>query len=95
MAPEVPSGDRRALRALEEGRRFESYAEHHTREMHPCFLCERVIYRRIPIKKIGNRWICLDCLRALKEALETLDRWEHLSHLEGSAVHVSPPPDSP
>jgi ribosomal protein L37AE/L43A len=79
-APEG-SSEPPALRALEEGRRFESYVEQHTRDMHTCFLCERVAYRKIPVKKIGGKWLCIDCLRELKEGLDSLEHWEHLVSL--------------
>jgi hypothetical protein len=81
--PEPPAapGEGPVLQALDEGRRLEAYAEQQTREMRVCFLCERVVYRRLPVRKIGRRWICIDCVRELKELLENLDHWEHLAVL--------------
>ena len=72
---------RRGLRTLAEGKRFEAYVEQQTAEMRVCALCQKVVYRRTPMKMIGRRWVCIDCLRALKEALDTLDRWEEMSVL--------------
>jgi hypothetical protein len=78
LSPEisVPPDRKRLLRTLAEGQRFEAYAEQQTAEMKVCFLCERVYYRRKPMKKVGQRWLCIDCLRGLKESLDTLDDWE-------------------
>ncbi len=82
MAPGTTGGSsRRLLPALTEGKRFEAYAERQTAEMRVCFLCEKVHYRRKPLKRIGTRWVCLDCLRSLKEALDGLGRWEEISRL--------------
>lgn len=69
------------LRNLAEGKRFETYVEQQTSEMRVCFLCERIYYRNKPVKRIGARWVCIDCLRSLKESIDTLDRWEELSTL--------------
>ncbi|MDG6220279.1 MAG: hypothetical protein QCI38_02370 [Candidatus Thermoplasmatota archaeon] len=62
--------------SLVEGRKMEAYAEHRAKEMHSCWLCGEIIYRKRPIKKVGERWICIDCLRSLREALDTMDEWE-------------------
>jgi hypothetical protein len=78
---ERPASDKRLLRSLAEGRRFETYVEQQTQEMRVCFLCDRIYYRRKPVKRVGARWVCIDCLRALKESIDTLDRWELLSTL--------------
>ena len=72
---------RRGLRTLAEGKRFEAYVERQTPDMRVCAFCQKVFYRRKPMKPIGHRWVCIDCLRALKEALDTLDRWEEMSVL--------------
>ncbi|MGA7924167.1 MAG: hypothetical protein WCA77_09340 [Thermoplasmata archaeon] len=72
---------RRMIRTLTDGKRFESYVEQQTTEMRVCGLCDRVFYRRKPMKKIGARWVCIDCVRSLKEAIESLDRWEELTRL--------------
>jgi len=76
-----PPERRRVLRTLAEGRRFEAYAEQQTAEMRLCALCQKVFYRRKPMKLIGARWVCIDCLRSLKESLDTLDRWEEMTAL--------------
>jgi hypothetical protein len=72
---------RRGLRTLAQGKRFEAYVEQQTAEMRVCAFCQKVYYRRKPMKAIGARWVCIDCLRGLKEALDTLDRWEEMSVL--------------
>lgn len=79
--PTASPTDRRALRSLAEGKRYEAYVEQQTREMRVCALCSKVYYRKKPMKPIGSRWVCIDCMRQLKEALDTLDRWEELSVL--------------
>ena len=71
------------LESIIEGKKMEAYAEHRTKEMHTCWFCDTVIYRKKPIKQIGTRWICMDCLRQLKEALDTLEQWEKELALEG------------
>lgn len=55
---------------------MEAYAEHRTDEMHYCHLCEEIIYKKIPGKQIGNKWFCIDCLKKMKEVLDTIDEWE-------------------
>lgn len=75
-----PSG-KRLLRNLAEGKRFETYVEQQTQEMRVCFLCDRIFYRNKPVKRVGARWVCIDCLRTLKESIDTLDRWEQLTAL--------------
>ena len=71
----------RILKKLAEGKRFEAYVEQQTDEMRVCAFCEKVYYRRKPMKKLGARWICIDCVRSLKESLDSLDRWEQMSVL--------------
>ena len=34
------------------------------------------------MKPVGSKWICIDCLRALRETLEGLDQWEAEIQLE-------------
>ena len=70
------------LESIIEGRKMEAYAEHRTKEMHSCWLCDNVIYRKTPIKQVGGKWICIDCLKQLKEALDGLDQWEKELALE-------------
>ena len=72
---------KRGLRTLAEGKRFEAYVEQQRAEMRVCAFCHQVFYRKKPMKLIGQRWVCIDCLRSLKESLETLDRWEEMSAL--------------
>jgi len=50
--------------------------------MHTCWICSTITYRKKPIKNIGGKWICIDCLRQLKEALDTLQQWEEELSLE-------------
>lgn len=64
------------ISSLLEGKRMEAYAEHRTEDMHHCFFCETITYKKVPGKRVGNKWICIDCLRKLKEILENLDEWE-------------------
>jgi len=62
--------------SLLEGKRMEAYAEHRTGDMHHCHLCERITYKRVPGKNIGEKWFCIDCLKKMKEILDTMDQWE-------------------
>jgi hypothetical protein len=62
--------------AILEGKKLENYTEYKTREMHVCFLCETICYKRTPVKKIGNKYICINCLKMLKELLDNLEVWE-------------------
>jgi len=55
---------------------MEAYAEHRTVDMNCCHLCESITYKKIPGKEIGEKWFCIDCLKKLKEILDTLDQWE-------------------
>jgi hypothetical protein len=32
--------------------------------------------------QVGNRWFCIECLRHLKEVLDTLSQWEAEIQLE-------------
>ncbi len=62
--------------SLMEGKRMEAYAEHRTDDMHHCDVCDRITYKKVPGKEIGTRWICINCLKKLKEILDTMDQWE-------------------
>jgi ribosomal protein L37AE/L43A len=86
----APGERRRGLRTLAEGKRFEAYVEQQTSEMRVCTFCEKVFYRRKPMKQIGHRWVCIDCLKALKETFETLDRWEEMSVLHAEMERDAP-----
>jgi len=70
------------LEAIVEGKKMEAYVEHRTKDMHVCWMCGKVGYKKTPMKNIGQRWICIDCLRALKEALDSIDQWEAELELE-------------
>jgi hypothetical protein len=70
------------MSSLVEGRKLEAYAEHRTKEMHSCWICETVCYKRRSGRMIGQRFVCVNCLRSLKETLDTLDQWEEELALE-------------
>jgi len=70
------------LEAIVEGKKMEAYVEHRTKDMHVCWICGEIGYKKKPMRKVGNRWICMDCLRSLKEALDSLDEWEVELQLE-------------
>jgi ribosomal protein L37AE/L43A len=70
------------LESLVEGKKLEAYVEHRTRDMHVCALCGAVGYKRRAMKLIGSRWLCMDCLRQLKEVLDTMEQWEAEVQLE-------------
>ena len=74
MPEEVPRND--AIESIIEGKKMEAYAEHRTKEMHACTLCGAVGYKKRPMRPVGQKWICIDCLRVLKETLDGLDQWE-------------------
>ncbi len=64
------------LKNIVESMKLDLYVESKIPEMHVCFLCGRIGYKNLPMKKIGNKWICIDCLRELKEVLDSLEEWE-------------------
>ena len=64
------------METIIEGRKMEAYAEHRTKDMKFCWVCENIVYKKKAIKRIGNKSICIDCLRAMKEALDNLGQWE-------------------
>jgi len=70
------------LQAIIEGKKMEAYVEHRTKDMHVCWICGEIGYKKKPMKNIGNRWICINCLRSLKEILDSLDEWEIELQLE-------------
>jgi len=70
------------LEAIVEGKKMEAYVEHRTKDMHVCWICGTIGYKKKPMKNIGNRWICIDCLKHLKEILDSLDQWEAEIQLE-------------
>jgi hypothetical protein len=61
---------------------MEAYAEHRLKDMHVCFLCESICYRKKAGKLIGKKWLCIDCLRQIKETMETFKQWEEELALE-------------
>jgi len=61
---------------------MEAYTEHRTKDMRVCWLCETVCYKKKTGKTIGKKWICIDCLRQLKETMETFKQWEEEIALE-------------
>ena len=82
MDDNISSGERNReeqkkalLESILENRKIELYVEHKTKEMHVCMFCGNIFYRK-PGKQIGDKWICIDCLRSLKEILDGLDQWE-------------------
>lgn len=82
MANEERSRKELTLESLVEGKKMEAYVEHRTRDMHVCAICGNVGYKKRPMKNVGNRWFCMDCLRQLRDILETLDQWEVEVQLE-------------
>ena len=76
MPPEKKSRRDATLESIVEGKKMEAYVEHRAKEMHACWICGNVAYKRKAMKSIGGRWICIDCLRQLKEAFDTLEQWE-------------------
>jgi predicted RNA-binding Zn-ribbon protein involved in translation (DUF1610 family) len=75
MPEDKPRG-KAAIESIIEGKKMEAYAEHRTKDMHVCAFCGTIGYRKRPMRQVGNKWICIDCLRSLKEVLEGLDQWE-------------------
>lgn len=73
------------METIAEGRKMEAYAEHRTKDMHTCWTCGVISYKKKPMKQVGKNWICIDCLRQLKEIFETLDEWEEELSLERDA----------
>ncbi len=64
------------MKNILESLKLDLFVESKISEMHVCFFCGRIGYKNLPMKKIGNKWICIDCLRELREALDSLDEWE-------------------
>ncbi len=64
------------IKNIIEGIKLDVYVESRIPDMHVCALCGRIGYKNLPMKKIGEKWICIDCLRELKEALDSLEEWE-------------------
>ncbi len=64
------------IKNIIESMKMDLYVEAKISEMHVCFLCGRIGYKNLPMKKVGEKWICIDCLRELKETLDSLEEWE-------------------
>ncbi len=64
------------LEAIVEGKKMEAYVEHRTKDMHKCWICDEIGYKKKPMKQLGSKWVCIDCLKELKEVLDTLNQWE-------------------
>jgi len=58
------------------GQAMENYIEHRTSEMRHCALCDSIGYKRRPMKQVGQKWVCINCWRQIRETIDTLDRWE-------------------
>ena len=82
MAKDKKEDEKKIVDSVIEGRKLDSYAEHQTREMHACWICDEICYKKKPAKQVGGRWICIDCLRQLKETLDQLKQWEEQIHLQ-------------
>jgi hypothetical protein len=82
--PEDDSKTRKdlTLESIVEGKKMEAYVEHRTKDMHACALCGSIGYKKKAMKSVGTRWMCIDCLRQLKETLDTMDQWEAELQLE-------------
>lgn len=70
------------LESIVEGKKMEIYTERQTDDMHFCSFCEKICYKKTPVKELGKKWICIDCLRQLKELLDSLSQWEEEITLE-------------
>lgn len=70
------------MEAIVEGRKMDAYVEHRTKEMHICWVCGSVGYKKLPMRSVGDQWICINCLRGLKETLDSLKQWEAELELE-------------
>jgi hypothetical protein len=67
---------KKIVESMIEGHKMDSYAEHMTSEMHVCHMCHEVCFKKKPVRQVGNIWICIDCLRELKDVLDQLEHWE-------------------
>jgi len=77
LKEEKQNDDRKkVIEAVVEGKKLEAYAEHRTKEMHCCWACGTIGYKRLAGMTVGHRWICLPCLKQLKEAIESVSELE-------------------
>ncbi|MFQ5883879.1 MAG: hypothetical protein ACE5IO_02125 [Thermoplasmata archaeon] len=60
------------METIAEGRKMEAYAEHRTKDMHTCWACGVISYKKKPMKQIGKNF-------------DTLDEWEEELSLERDA----------
>jgi hypothetical protein len=73
MPEEEQKNDRKkVIDAFIEGKKLDAYAEHRTKEMHTCWACGAIAYKRLSGVVVGARWLCLPCMRQLKEALDSI-----------------------
>lgn len=73
---------KKVMEAFIEAKKLEAYAEHRTREMRVCHLCGTVAYKRLRGVSVGARWMCIGCLKALKEALDSFAELEEEMRFE-------------
>jgi hypothetical protein len=72
LTEEEQKDDRKkVIDAFIEGKKLDAYAEHRTKEMHCCWACGAIAYKRLAGVSVGDRWLCLPCLKQLKEALDS------------------------
>lgn len=80
-----PNPDERREKMLDtiiERKKMDAYVEHRLKDLKICAICGQIGYKKTPMKQIGGRWICFNCLKELKEALDDLDVWEEEIALE-------------
>ncbi len=73
---------RMVLESIIQGRRMDGYVEHRAKDMHACWMCGAICYKKKLMENIGEKWICIDCLKQLKEVLDNLTQWEKELTLE-------------
>ncbi len=82
MANEERSRKELTLESIVEGKKMEAYVEHRTRDMHACTICGNIGYKKRPMKSVGGRWFCMDCIRQLKDLMDNLEKWDAEVKLE-------------
>ena len=82
MAAEEKTRKELTLESIVEGKKMEAYVEHRTKEMHTCAICGCIGYKKWPMRSVGGRWFCMDCVRQLKDLMDNLDKWEAEVKLE-------------
>ncbi len=48
---------------------YDAYVEQKLHEIRVCFVCGKLIYKKKRAYRIGNKWLCEDCLKDLRMAL--------------------------